>query len=123
MKKLFLKISQNLQKNTCGLRNFQETLWQNTSPNATLLKSGTANSVRKNLDEYSLSKKYQPSKYRSGISFPSQQHKLLVYVFIGLHYLLPQAATRVQMFCKKSVFKNFVNFRGKHLCWRLFNNC
>ena len=43
-----------------------------------------------------------------------------MYVFIGLHCLLPQAATRVQMFCKKSVFKNFVNFIGKHLCWRLF---
>ena len=50
----------------------------------------------------------------------SQQHKLLVYVFIGLHCVLPQAATRVQMFCKKSVFKNFVNFIGKHLRWRLF---
>ena len=39
-----------------------------------------------------------------------------VYVFIGLQCLLPEAPTRVEVFCKKSVFKNFVNLIGKHLC-------
>ena len=43
-----------------------------------------------------------------------------MYVFIGLHCLLPEAAIRVEVFCKKGVLKDFVNFVGKHLCWRLF---
>ena len=34
-------------------------------------------------------------------TFPSRQHKLPMYVFIGLHCLLPEAATRVEVFCKK----------------------
>ena len=42
-----------------------------------------------------------------------------MYFFIGLHCLLPEAITRVEVFCKKDVFKNFVNFTGKHLCWRI----
>ena len=51
--------------------------------------------------------------------FLYRQHKLLVYVFIVLHFLLPEPATRVEVFCKKSVLKNFVNFIGKHLGWSL----
>ena len=31
----------------------------------------------------------------------SWQHKLSVYVFIGLHCLLPEAAIRVEVFCTK----------------------
>ena len=54
------------------------------------------------------------------ISFLSWQHKLLVYVFISLRCLLPEAATRVELFFQKIVLKNFVNFIGKHLCWSLF---
>ena len=30
-----------------------------------------------------------------------RQDKLSVYVFIGLHCLLPEAAIRVEVFCKK----------------------
>ena len=42
-------------------------------------------------------------------------------VFIGLHCLLPEAATRVEVFCKKkSTLNNFVNVIGKHLCRSLF---
>ena len=53
MKKVFLKISQNLQKNTCGFAKFSRTTFlQNTSATATLLTSGTANSIQKTLDEY-----------------------------------------------------------------------
>ena len=62
-KKVFLKISQNSQKNTCGLRNFQEHCFYRTPLDdcfwlfpATLLTWGTANSVWKTSDEYSLSK-------------------------------------------------------------------
>ena len=61
-KKVFLKISQNSQENTCGLRNFQEHLFYRTPLDdcfwffpITLLKWGTANSVGKTSDEYSLS--------------------------------------------------------------------
>ena len=43
-----------------------------------------------------------------------------MYVFIGLHCLLPEAVIRVEVFCKKGVLKDFVNFIGKHLCWSLF---
>ena len=53
------------------------------------------------------------------ISF-SVAYKLSVYIFIGLHCLLPESATRVEVFCKKGVPKIFVNFIGKHLCWSLF---
>ena len=60
-KKVFLKISQNSQENTFGLRNFQKHLFYRTPLDdcfwlfrATLLKWGTANNVWKNSDEYSL---------------------------------------------------------------------
>ena len=60
-KKMFLKISQNLQENTFGLRNFQIHLFYRASLDdclwlfhGTLLKWGTANNVWKNSDEYSL---------------------------------------------------------------------
>ena len=58
----------------------------------------------------------------SGISFHSQQHKLSLYVFIGLYCLLPEAAIRVEKggSVKKGVLKNVVNIIGKHLYWRLF---
>ena len=116
-KKMFLKISKNSQENISGLRNFQEHLFYRTPLDdcfwlfsATLLKWGTANSVWKTSDEYSLSRNTNLSR----------QHKFSVYAFIGLHCLLPEAATRVEMFCKKGVLKNFVNFIGKHLSWSLF---
>ena len=59
--KMILKISQNSQENTFGLRNFQKHLFYRTPLDdcfwlfcATLLKLGTANNVWKNSDEYSL---------------------------------------------------------------------
>ena len=55
------------------------------------------------------------------ISFLSQQDKHSVYVFTGWYCLLPEAATRVEVFCKKGVLKNFVNYIGKHLCRSLFS--
>ena len=62
-KKVSLKISQNSQKNTFGLQNFQKHLFYRIPLDdcfwlfcATLLKWGTANSVWKSLDEYSLSR-------------------------------------------------------------------
>ena len=107
-KKVFLKISQNSQENTCGLRNFQEHLFYRTTLDdcfwlfpATLLKWGTANSVWKTSDEYSLSRNTNlRSTVQVIISFFAA-YKLWVYVFIGLHCLLPEAATRVEVLYKK----------------------
>ena len=43
-----------------------------------------------------------------------------MHVFIGLQFLLPEAAISVEVFYKKGVLKDFKNFIGKHLCWSLF---
>ena len=62
-KKVFLKISQNSQESTFGLRNFQEHSFYRTPLDdcfwllrATLLKWGIANNAWKTSDEYSLSR-------------------------------------------------------------------
>ena len=54
--------------------------------------------------------------FRYIISF-SAAYKRSVYASIGLHCLLPEAAPRVELCCKKCVLKNFVNFMKKHLCF------
>ena len=36
-----------------------------------------------------------------------------MYVFIGLHSLLPEVATRIEVFCKKGALKNFRKFHKK----------
>ena len=82
-------------------------------------KWGSANNVWKNSYEYSLPRKANLRSTVRVYHFFSQQHKLSVCVFIGLHCLLPVAAIRVEVFCKKGVLKDFVNFIGKHLCWSL----
>ena len=87
---------------------------------ATLRKWGTANNVWKTSDKYSLSRNTNLRSTVQVYHFFFQQDKLSVYVFIGLHCLLPEAAIRVEVFCKKGVLKDFVNFIGKHLCWSLF---
>ena len=107
-KKVFLKISQNSHENTFGLQSFQKHLLYRTPLDdwfwlylATFLKWDTANSVWKTSDEYSLSRN---TNLRSSVQlyhFIFGQDKLSVYVFIGLDYLLPKAATRVELFCKK----------------------
>ena len=107
-KKVFLKISQNSQESTFGLQNFQKHLFYRTLLDdcfwlfrAMLLKWDTANSVWETSDEYSLSRN---TKLRSTVQvyhFFFRQDKLSVYVFIGLHGLLPEAAIRVEVFCKK----------------------
>ena len=118
MKKVFLKISQNSQENTFGLRDFSKTSFlQNTSGRmllafrATLLKWGTAN-VWETSDEYSLPRS---TNLRSTvISFLFfRQDKLSVYVFIGFTLLLPKAAIRVEAFCKKRCSKIFRKFHRK----------
>ena len=107
-KKVFLKISENSQENTFGLRNFQKHLFYRTPLDdcfwlfrATLLKWGTANSVWKTSDEYSLSRNTNLRSTVQVYHFFFRQDKLSVYVFIGLHCLLREAAIRVEVFCKK----------------------
>ena len=78
---------------------------------ATLLKWGTAN-VWETSDEYSLPRS---TNLRSTvISFLFfRQDKLSVYVFIGFTLLLPKAAIRVEVFCKKRCSKIFRKFHRK----------
>ena len=107
-KKMFLKILQNSHENTFGLRNFQKHLVYRSPLDdcfwlfrATLLKWDTANSVWKTSVEYSLSRN---TNLRSTVhvyhSF-FRQDKFSVCIFIGLHCLLPEAAIKVEVFCKK----------------------
>ena len=89
---------------------------------ATLLKWGTANSVWKTSDEYSLSRNTNLGSTVQVYNFFFRQDKLSVYVLIGLHCLLREAAIRVaRCSVKKVVLKDFVNFIAKHLCWTLFS--
>ena len=76
--------------------------------------------VGKTSDEYSWSRNTNLRSTVQVYHFFFQQDRLSVYVFIGLHCLLPEAAIRVEVFCKKGVLKDFVYFIGKHLCWSLF---
>ena len=69
---------------------------------ATLLKWGTANSVWKTSDEYSLSRNTNLRSTIQVYHFFFRQDKLSAYVFIGLHSLLREAAIRVEVFCKKT---------------------
>ena len=79
---------------------------------ATLLKWGTASSVWKTSDEYSLSRN---NNLRSTVqvyhfflgSINVQSMFLLVYTVYG-------QKQPPQVFCKKSILKKFVNFTGKH---------
>ena len=80
---------------------------------ATLLKWVTANNIWKTSDEYSLSRN---TNLRSTIQVYHlffQQVKFSVYVFIGLHCLLPEAAIRVDVFCKTSYSLRFSKFHRK----------
>ena len=67
---------------------------------ATLRKWGTLNNVWKTSDKYSLSRN---TNLRSNVQvchFFFRQDKLSVYVFIGVHCLLLEAAIRVEVLCK-----------------------
>ena len=66
-----------------------------------VIKWDTANSVWKTSDEYSLSRNTNLRSTVQLYPFFFQQNKLSVYVFIGLHSLLPEDAIRVEVFCKK----------------------
>ena len=69
---------------------------QNTSATATLLRWGTANSVWKTSDEYPLSRNSNLRSTLQTYQYLFRQHKLSVYVFIGLYSLLPGVAPRVE---------------------------
>ena len=107
-KKVFLKILENSQEKTIGLQKFQKHLFYRTPLDhcfwlfrATLLKWDAANTVWKTSDEYLLSRNTNLRNTVQVYHFFFQRDKLSVYAFIGLHCLLPEAAIRVEVFCKK----------------------
>ena len=115
-----MKISQNSQENTLGLRNFQKRLFNRTPLDdcfwifrTTLLKWGTANNVCKISDEYSLSRNTNLRSTVQVYHFFVRQDKRSVYVFIDFPYLLPEAPIRVEVFCKKSCSQRFRKFHRK----------
>ena len=117
-KKEFLKISKNSQENTFDLGIFQKHLFYRTPLDdyfwlfrPTLLKWSTANSVWETLDEYSLSRNTNLGSTVQVYHFFFWQGKPSVYVFIGLHCLLQEAAIRVEVFCKK----RWITFQTWHL--------
>ena len=117
---MFLKISQNSQKTPLVCEIFKNTFFCRTPLEdcfwlfrRMLLKWDTASSVWKTSDEYSLSRNTNLRSTIQVYHFFFQQDKLSVYVFVGLQFLLPEAAIRVEVFCKKRYFKDFVNFVGK----------
>ena len=119
-KKMFLKISQNSQENTFGLRNFQKHLFSRTPLEdcfwlfrATLRKWGTANNVWKTSDKYSLSRNTNLRSNVQVFHFFFRQDKLSVYVFTGLHCLLLEVAMRVEVFCKIRCSEKFCKFHRK----------
>ena len=108
-KKVLLKISQNSWKNTCGLWNFKEHLF--FTEHLWMTVSGFSLQLYKNWELATLLGKPQMNTlyletltlevpFRYIISLFAA-YKLWVYVFIGLHCLLPEAATRVEVLYKK----------------------
>ena len=129
MKKCVLENFAKLKGKHLCFANFQKHLFYRTPLDdwfwlfcATLLKWDTANSVWKTSNEYSLSRN---TNLRSNVQvyhFLFQQEKLSVYAFIGLHCLRPEAAIRVEVFCKKRCSQRFHKFRRKkNVLESLFN--
>ena len=113
--------------NSFGLRNFQKHLFYRIPLGecfwlfrATLLKWGTANNIRKNSDEYSLPRNTNLRRtvqvydfFLGSINFQC--------MFSLVYFVYCQKQTSEWRFSvKKGVLKDFVNFKGKHLCWSLF---
>ena len=95
----FVKFTGNL-----WFAKFSETPFlQNTSGGLLLAFSCNVTKMRYSVCETSL---FRNTNLRSTVQvrhFFFRQDKLSVYVFIGLHCLLPEAAIRVEVFCKKKV--------------------
>ena len=93
---------------------------QNTSATATLLGWGTASSVWKNSDEYSLSRNTNlRSIVRVYHFFLGSIHFQCMFSLVYAVYFQKQPPEQ-ECSVKKGFLKNFVNFIGKHLCWSLF---
>ena len=116
---MFLKISQNLQENTFGLRNFQlNTFWLF---HATLLKWGTANNVWKNSDEYSLPRN---TNLRSTVQvyhfFLGSINFQCMFSLVYTDHSQKQPPEWRCSVKKEKKRCSFANFIGKPLCWSLF---
>ena len=108
-------LKKGVLENTFGLRDFQKHLFYRTPLDdyfwlfcARLLKWGTANNVWTTSDEYSLSTYTNLRITVQVYNFFSREERRSVYVSIGLHCLLSEAATRVEVFCKKKVLLKLV---------------
>ena len=131
-----LKISQNSQENTFGLRNFQKHLFYRIPLDdcfwlfrATFLKWGTANSVWKTLDEYSLSRNtnlrstVQVHHFFFGwINF--QCMSSLVYTVYCRGVLSKKVFLKICKFRRKTPVLDFflIKFQAWHLFWRTSAN-
>ena len=108
-KKVFLKILQNLQENTCGLRNFQ-----NTSGRLLLaFLCNFTNNVWKTSDEYSLSTN---SNLRSIVQvYHFFLGSINVQSMFSLVYTVycQKPAPEVKVFCKKRYSEKFCKFHWK----------
>ena len=128
MKNVFLKISQNSQENTFGLRNFQNIfftkhLWTNASGIfcSTLLKMGVLSTVfgKPQMNIHYLETLTLEVPFRYIISFFGRiNFQCISSLVYTVHCQKQPSEQRCSV--KKDVLKHFVNFVGKHLCWSLF---
>ena len=127
-KKVFLKISRNLQENTCGLWNFQEHLFYRTPLDdcfwvfpATLPKWGTDNSVWKTSDKYSWSRntilRITVQVYHFFLGSINFQCMFSLVYTDHSRKQSPEWRCSVKKEKKRC---SFVNFIGKPLCWSPF---
>ena len=75
---------------------------------ATLLKWGTANNVWKNSDEYSLPRNTNLRSTVQVYHFLLGSINFQCMLSLSLHCLLPEAAIRAEVFCKKGVLNPFM---------------
>ena len=54
------------------------------------------------------------------LSFLAPWNSMLSFACPRIQCILLHRSSRPEVFCKKSVLKNFAKFTGKHLCQRLF---
>ena len=126
-KKVFLKISQNSQENTFGLRNFQKHLFYRIPLDdcfwlfrETLRKSGNANNVWKNPDEYSLPRNTNlRSIVQANHFFPGSINFQCMFSLVYTVYCQKQPPEK-RCSVEIGVLKDLVKFIEKHLCWSLF---
>ena len=125
-KKVFLKISQNSQGNSCArassLTYFRPMFHQRTCIDLHLYLKRKSSTV---FFKHFASKNQLPAFYINGTLVENGLIKLQaperLLLSIQTYPLFSKyRSSRPEMFCEKGVFRNFGKFTGKHLCLRLF---